>query len=299
MRIISLLAGLYAAVAVYANQNAAPYELMWYYDAYKIQWRGGGPKTIATGFTHTLGTNTKFEDAAKDQGLDGICTFDEFVRHIAGNHYTGFKTSADPLKQLDPDEKEVTAEIQRLEAVAKSITGIRPVDTQWRVNIANLLPGNAVSAHGPSSPLAPALDELDKAVDNARALKVGDSRINTLSEDGVKCLNIAQQFRQAKFGTELRGNLKDLLGPKGVKTLTMVSNDMLYKDGTMNKKSAFQTVDWDATLKVSGVTATKANVRDALASIAAGTTGLKKDGGKTHLANIFSMQSTVTHLGGL
>lgn len=64
---------LFTIWAAHANIYAAPFEILYYYTAYKIEWRSCiQPRRLATGCKHTLDAN--FDSAAQAVGVEGICT---------------------------------------------------------------------------------------------------------------------------------------------------------------------------------------------------------------------------------
>ncbi|KFY47136.1 hypothetical protein V494_00157 [Pseudogymnoascus sp. VKM F-4513 (FW-928)] len=68
-----------------AMNVAVPYELLFFYHSYKAEFAllPQSKRTIGPRCGHTAGAaNSAVELAITAQGLQGICTFDEFVRHV-------------------------------------------------------------------------------------------------------------------------------------------------------------------------------------------------------------------------
>jgi hypothetical protein len=68
-----LITWLFTIWGVHANIYAAPFEILYYYTSYKIEWRSGiQPRRLATGCKHT--PDAAFDHAAEAAGVRGICT---------------------------------------------------------------------------------------------------------------------------------------------------------------------------------------------------------------------------------
>jgi hypothetical protein len=147
---------------VYANNLAAPFELLWYYSAYKIEWKSGThPRALATGCKHSPAT--AFDSAAAAAGLSGICTFDEFVQHVGqNNEWAGFH-SGEPL---DPNDKKVKAAFDTFAA--------GPPKRTWRLNLAALLPDHPGVVQGNKAPLGPAIDTTLSIIQRSRDAAQGE-----------------------------------------------------------------------------------------------------------------------------
>lgn len=94
---------------VSAVYTAAPYQLLYLYYAYKIEFTAMpvASRTIAKGCTHERVPGSAVEAAIVAQSLEGICTFGEFTRHIIGEeslpNYTGTGSTIDPDSSVADD----------------------------------------------------------------------------------------------------------------------------------------------------------------------------------------------------
>src|SRR5690349_1454501 len=81
---------LWASVFVgelHAFNKAAPFEILYYYHSYKLEYMllPADKRKIGTGCTHTKQDGTEgdgIELSSELLGIKGICTFDEFVKHL-------------------------------------------------------------------------------------------------------------------------------------------------------------------------------------------------------------------------
>lgn len=85
-----------------ASDAALPYELLWFYGAYKMEFktRPLDTRDMARGCVHVplkvgagLAAEQAFIATTEEQGVEGICAFDEFVRHIGGPQFEKWYSS--------------------------------------------------------------------------------------------------------------------------------------------------------------------------------------------------------------
>lgn len=147
---------------LHAYNAAAPFELLYFYYSYKVEYMlaPSGSRTIATGCTHTRRGGTAgeaVEAAILIQGLDGICTFDEFVHYVLQETERPKFTTGGNGFTIDPDSK-VTANFN-----------FDPNGHDLVYVIDNMIPGENVNGR-PEGPLAPIIDAVADKVQIARGL---------------------------------------------------------------------------------------------------------------------------------
>lgn len=84
------------------------YELLYFHHSYKAEFAlvPQSKRTIGTGCGHTAGAaGSAVELAITAQGLQGICTFDEFVRHVLRGMDLDRYTTDSHGNTMDPDSK--------------------------------------------------------------------------------------------------------------------------------------------------------------------------------------------------
>jgi hypothetical protein len=88
MRLHFLLLGLVAGLEVLALDAATPWEMQYFYAAYKAEWLAGldgSQRQIATqckrSTTHPF-PSSDFDTQAALAGVTGMCSFDDFVKHV-------------------------------------------------------------------------------------------------------------------------------------------------------------------------------------------------------------------------
>jgi hypothetical protein len=86
MRIQFLLLGIFASLKVLALDQAVPWEMMYFYAAYKAEWlafQGGSQRQIATNCRPgSAYPGSNFITESEKLGLKGMCSFDDFVKHV-------------------------------------------------------------------------------------------------------------------------------------------------------------------------------------------------------------------------
>jgi hypothetical protein len=312
MRKSLVLVWLAAAVGVFANNNAAPFELLWYYTAYKIDFKSGR-KTLASGCKPHR-HDASFDTAAAAAGVQGICTFDEFVQHVAQNdRWENFHTD----QPLDPDEKMVKTLFDAY-AGKYPATAVTPEEPgkQWRLNMANLLPHNTHIGTGPTDPLGPALQEVLKTIQASRSLAPGDTTIQGWVDKGASFASIATQYRQKDQNTVTRKwfrrstleTIKWFAGEAAFES----NHAITYSDGTKIGVDVVSSYDWDKIkksprFKESGTTETQARSDLATALVnfekgldwngkTADVTSFESTGNKNHVVLVQTFAAATTQM---
>jgi hypothetical protein len=277
-----LIVWLVATLGAFANNSAAPFELLWYYTAYKIEWRSGlTPRTLATTCHHA--PEATFDTAAAAAGLAGICTFDEFVQHCGQNgDWAGFH-SGEPL---DPNDKNVKS---TFDTYSKG-----PPKRNWRLNLAALLPNHPIVHTGNSAPLGPAIDATLGVIQDAREHAPGDSHIDDWVTKGAAYATTATQYREQEQSKRTRKFFRDAQ-PAGVTywagdTAYQKNTPIRFADGTQIGVDTSPSYDWDAVLK-NPQALTPADFRNGMTALRAGQ-GWQgapgQYGNVPHMANIDS-----------
>lgn len=235
-----LIVWLVAILGASANNGAAPFELMWYYTAYKVEWKSGlSPRTLATNGHHAPAA--AFDTAAAAAGVAGICTFDEFVQHCGqNNEWTGFH-SGEPL---DPNDKNVKA--------AFDTYANGPPRRTWRLNLAALLPNHPFVHTGNNAPLGPVIDAALEVIQDAREHAPGDSHIEDWVTKGASYASTATQYRQQEQSKRTRKFFRQAT-PAGVTywagdTAYQKDTPIKYSDGTKIGVDTAPSYDWDKVL---------------------------------------------------
>ncbi|KAH7333214.1 hypothetical protein BKA65DRAFT_564343 [Rhexocercosporidium sp. MPI-PUGE-AT-0058] len=92
-----------------ALAQAFSYEVLYFYEAYKLDWNTAASSTarsIATGCAHTVSRSPQgiaFEAQAAAEGLNGVYTLDEFIKHIGGKQAFGNYKYTDNMRVLVGD----------------------------------------------------------------------------------------------------------------------------------------------------------------------------------------------------
>lgn len=230
MRQYLLLVWLTAVLGVFANNQAAPFELLWYYTAYKIEWRSGiNPRNLATGCHHK--PSAAFDAAASAAGVSGICTFDEFIQHLDPKEmFQKFKTG----ELLDPSDQVV-----RQKWTAFLIENDNP---RWQGNLKDLIPETnpAVAGKGPK-PFAPVIGEILGYVQDARDHAGDDHLIENWLQKSIAYIKAAAQVRMVDQASHLKDWFQDVTGDPAHWTRDpayIITQPILYEDGTPTGQSS-------------------------------------------------------------
>ncbi|KAK2616719.1 hypothetical protein QQS21_000331 [Conoideocrella luteorostrata] len=102
---------------VLALNVAMTYELLYFYDVYKMEFatQPKSNRAVATGCKHKPNgspTGVAFEQAAVAAGVSGICTFDEFVRHVGSQRTLGSFPFDDDGRSLTPDSDKMALKVR-------------------------------------------------------------------------------------------------------------------------------------------------------------------------------------------
>ncbi|KAK9789298.1 hypothetical protein SCARD494_09194 [Seiridium cardinale] len=237
MRFPVVLVWLCATLEVLASNTAAPFELLWLYSIYKSEWHvngKSGSRSIATGCTHDADNWATTDAAVKQQndadeaafvaaaaaaGITGICTFDEFVKHV-GTKASFAKYKYDSIGHtLDPDWNNLKTKFK------SAIIGSSPM----RYDFKTLFPGKWDSATKVSWALA--IDTGTTLYQEVRAAAAaGDAFITKEVTNAKEWIRVAHQIR-------LSGDVKTLF-PAGmmtkpykvIKPFTTTGQMIAYKD---------------------------------------------------------------------
>jgi hypothetical protein len=230
MRQSLLLVWLTAVLGIFALNDAAPFELLWYYTAYKIEWRSGiSPRSIATGCHHA--PSTAFDATASAAGVSGICTFDEFVKHLDDKAMFKNFVTGEPL---DPKD----------EAVRQAWTNY--LDThgnpRWQGSLSKLIPETnpTVAGKGPK-PLAPVLGEILGYVQDARDHAGDDHLIDGWLQKSIAYLKATSQIRTADQASHLKDWFQEITEDPRHWTRDpayIITEPILYEDGTPSGQSS-------------------------------------------------------------
>lgn len=98
---------------VHALNAAVPYELLYFYHSYKLEFTllPASSRTMGKACKHKAVATTAgnaVEAAITSQGLTGICTFDEFVKHVLKATDVMRYTSGSTGLTIDPDNRVAT-----------------------------------------------------------------------------------------------------------------------------------------------------------------------------------------------
>src|SRR6266487_3029394 len=117
---LRLLLGLSVLLSeVWALNDAIPYELLWFYSAYKMDYKThkAADRTIVRNCVHqppisgAAAIEAAFIQETVDAGVQGICHFDEFVKHVGGADFDKWRKSAAGWT-LNPDVSTVIKKVQ-------------------------------------------------------------------------------------------------------------------------------------------------------------------------------------------
>jgi hypothetical protein len=89
MRLHFLLLGLFVRLEVLALDIAAPWEMMYFYAAYKAEWLSGMlvlQRQIATGRKRGKYSPGDFDAQAAAAGVEGMCSFDDLFKFFGTAH---------------------------------------------------------------------------------------------------------------------------------------------------------------------------------------------------------------------
>lgn len=224
MRQSLVLVWLTAVLSVFALNDAAPFEILWYYTAYKIEWRSGiSPRNIATGCRHA--PSAAFDAAASAAGVSGICTFDEFVRHFDSRDVLENFATGQPL---DPSDQEVR----------QSWTDY--LDThgnpRFQGSLSRIIPATDPAVTGrPQVGLAPILREVLGYVQDARDYAGDDHLIDGWLRKSISYLKAASQIRTADQAKHLKNWFQEIFEDPIHWTRDpayIITEPILYEDGT-------------------------------------------------------------------
>lgn len=192
-----------------ALNAAIPYEAVYFYNAYKIEYaaslKSGGPRTIATRCEHSTQQEPKttplgmvlanFEKSAADAGVAGICSFDEFLKSgVLDDGWKNFEpptpTEKNPTSitiTLDPDADAIATEAlnpsklgnRRLGFVAENLLSSAVLETYGKPN------GRGKIAY----PYPGTISKVSNAVQSARAVVAGDGTV--IVQDAFKNVRVA------------------------------------------------------------------------------------------------------------
>ncbi|KAK3676824.1 hypothetical protein LTR78_003028 [Recurvomyces mirabilis] len=304
-----LLLWLTAALGAFALKEAAPFEVLWYYQAYKIEWKSvdSSKRQIAGGCTHKSGVDLAFDDAAAAAGVAGICTIDEFTQYLGGKTYKNKFTSGEGL---EPNDQKFQAYFMKLQDSAKKF--------EWRVVMPRLLPKTnplvtlSTTPGERDKPLAPVIDQLKAWVQGYRDLAPSDSVIQGWVDKSIPYLKAATQYRirdQLQFTQAYCAELNP--GTTNLWTTNpdyYITEAILLEDGTetgdASTKYDLQKASLDPTAKAFSVddynNAMKAARNGQAYTHGSTTVGSGPDDTRTvvHLAMIESFGASVTDMSG-
>ncbi|KAK9774102.1 hypothetical protein AB5N19_06907 [Seiridium cardinale] len=227
MRFPVVLVWLCATLEVLASNTAAPFELLWLYSIYKSEWHvngKSGSRSIATGCTHDADNWATTDAAVKQQndadeaafvaaaaaaGITGICTFDEFVKHV-GTKASFAKYKYDSIGHtLDPDWNNLKTKFK------SAIIGSSPM----RYDFKTLFPGKWDSATKVSWALA--IDTGTTLYQEVRAAAAaGDAFITKEVTNAKEWIRVAHQIRLSDRAVNLMVDVTNFINSIGdVKTL--------------------------------------------------------------------------------
>ena len=204
--------------AVTALNVAAPYEVMFFYSAYKMEFAtvAKDSRTLAPGCTHVpklygdkTGTSppaiaeTAFVNSAVDAGIAGICSFDEFLKHIGSSGWNGYKSSYQRGLTISPDVDTVIEYMGDLKN-GKGPTGSNRLQFQE----GKLLSSATLATITPSTnkygqtvyPYDNVLQKVTDAIQRARSAHAGGAGkpiLDTWIDDAKKLLDTIHQYRIA------------------------------------------------------------------------------------------------------
>lgn len=240
MRQSLLVAWLTAVLSVFALNDAVPFELLWYYTAYKIEWRSGiSPRNIATGCRHA--PSAAFDAAASAAGVSGICTFDEFVKHLDSKDlFKDFATGA----PLDPKDQTVRQAWTKFLSTRENI--------RWQGSLSRLISETNPSVAGKAG-LTPVIVELLGCVQDARDYAGDDHLIDVWLKKSTAYLKATSQIRMVDQAPHLKDWFEKITGDSAHWTRDpayIISEPILYEDGTPSGQSSekynFQLVNSNA-----------------------------------------------------
>ncbi|KAI9729524.1 MAG: hypothetical protein M1818_008497 [Claussenomyces sp. TS43310] len=239
MRPSHLLIWLTLCLETFALNAAAPFELLYFYSAYKIEWTSldSSGRTIATGCRHSPNNfpagESAYAAAATAAGVKGICTFDEFVKYVGRTQsFIRYRYTA---ATITPDPATIKVKFQQTFGVYPALA----------YDPAKLLPTWAsVRAN---TPLTPIIKQITNAVQTAREVVTdANALVATEVANSKSYLQIIQQLRlkdQMKFmGQAITGFLRQT----SFTTLKYATDDINYPNG--NKFDQYQRIDYDGTI---------------------------------------------------
>ena len=240
MRHSLLLVWLTAVLGVSALNAAVPFQLLWYYTAYKIEWRSGiSPRNIATGCHHA--PSAAFDAVASAAGVSGICTFDEFVHHLDDKAEIKTFTTGEPL---DPNDQAVRQAWNDYLSTRKNL--------RWQGSLSRLISETHPAVAGKAG-LTPVISELLGCVQDARDYASDDRLIDGWLKKSIAYLKATSQIRMADQAPHLKDWFQDITGDSAHWTRDpayIISEPILYEDGTPSGQSSekynFQLVNSNA-----------------------------------------------------
>jgi hypothetical protein len=193
---------------VHALNNALPFEVLNYYYSYKAEYKLNPSMGRLIGFNCEHKKDESLAGQAVElailaQGLEGICTFDEFTRNILIEQRKPLYTVGGTGLTIDPDS-----------SVRTNFPG--PDKPQFLYDITELLPTYAPAAGEEKLPLEKAIDLVGSAVDRARYSAQANtgalSEVDTMLEKAIGYIKIATQYR---IGDQYNPKIKSLGSVKG------------------------------------------------------------------------------------
>lgn len=192
MRLHFLLLGLFVGLEVLALDSAAPYEMMYFYAAYKAEWLSGMPvlqRQIAIGCKRGKYSPGDFDAQAAAAGVKGMCSFDDFVKFVgtertfADYHYSEVGNMWN-MEQYWSQIKDKFAQYKLPGASA---------DDRYRDDLQKLLPKANFGAA--IEPFEPAVKGVANALQAARIVTPNLAAVEDQAKYAKEFARIALQFR--------------------------------------------------------------------------------------------------------
>lgn len=172
---------------MHALNAAVPYEILYYYYSYKIEYMllPASLRLIGTGCTHSKvngAAGDAVEVAIQVQGLKGICNYDEFVEHVLKDAALPDYNNGHRLP-MNEDSTYFSATIDPDSSVANNFI-LRDPDNWILYNQKSIMPTFVpIDATEIKNPPAPLIKSLSNKVNQAQVtstVSVAHSRIRRL-----------------------------------------------------------------------------------------------------------------------
>jgi hypothetical protein len=192
MRLPFLLLSLFAGLEVLALDEAAPWEMMYFYAAYKAEWLAGlngSQRQIATlckRSTNHPFAGSDFDSQAASFGVTGMCSFDDFVKFVGDE--TPFKGYFYSLEGNMWDIDQYWSKI-----VTKFEDSGLPGDHSYSDDLQKLLPKGGFGSGRNAFP--PSIKQIANALQTAREAAPGIAVVEAQAQYGAEYARIAQQIR--------------------------------------------------------------------------------------------------------